>query len=239
MHRADIDLEHNRLILHWIDLLNVSDVERLQAEVTSLLPKLRPGFDCISDTTNMRPVSRHVAEHIERLQALLHKAGMRWVVRIVGKGDGAQRRRNPDGPHGGNGRICDHPRGASEAEALVVLSQPQPVTMSDAGSPAQTAVRADRCGPLCARPRLPRSAWRGTQRPGRRLAACRGHWRHRRPPASRTEAVRVRRQAGSAWRAWCHDRGLVRQRARSAPSRHPSAHWIDADRIRTAPRPCW
>jgi hypothetical protein len=49
MHRADIDLEHNRLILHWIDSLNVSDVERLQAEVTSLLPKLRPGFDCISD----------------------------------------------------------------------------------------------------------------------------------------------------------------------------------------------
>ena len=131
MHRADIDLEHNRLILHWIDSLNVSDVERLQAEVTSLLPKLRPGFDCISDTTNMRPVSRHVAEHIERLQALLHKAGMRWVVRTVGKGDGAQRAATQmDRTAETAGYATIHV--ASEAEALVVLSQPQPVTMSDA-----------------------------------------------------------------------------------------------------------
>ena len=113
-------------------MLNVSDVERLQAEVTSLLPKLRPGFDCISsDTTNMRPVSRHVAEHIERLQALLHKAGMRWVVRIVGKGDGAQRAEiQTDRTAETAGYATIHV--SSEAEALVVLSQPQPVATSDA-----------------------------------------------------------------------------------------------------------
>lgn len=89
MHRAKIDQEHNRLILHWIDSLSISDVDQLQAEVMSLLPQLKPGFDCISDIANMRPASKHVMEHVEHLQETLHKAGMRRVVRIVGKGGAA------------------------------------------------------------------------------------------------------------------------------------------------------
>jgi hypothetical protein len=89
MHRAEIDQDHNRLILRWIDSLSISDVDQLQAEVMSLLPQLKPGFDCISDIANMRPASRHVMEHVEHLQAALHKAGMRRVVRIVGKGGAA------------------------------------------------------------------------------------------------------------------------------------------------------
>ena len=89
MHRAEIDQEHNRLILRWVDSLNTSEVDRLQAEITSLLPQLRPGFDCISDIANMRPSSQHIAERIEKLQEFLHGAGMRRVVRIIGKGGGA------------------------------------------------------------------------------------------------------------------------------------------------------
>jgi hypothetical protein len=89
MHRAEIDQEHNRLILRWVDSLNLSEIDQLQTEIASLLPRLRPGFDCISDIANMRPASRHVAEHIEKLQEFLHKAGMGRVVRIVGKGGGA------------------------------------------------------------------------------------------------------------------------------------------------------
>ena len=89
MHRAEIDREHNRLILRWVDSFNISEVDRLQAEVASMLPNLQPGFDCISDIANMRPSSRHVSERIEKFQEFLHKAGMRRVVRIVGKGGGA------------------------------------------------------------------------------------------------------------------------------------------------------
>ena len=89
MHRAQIDREHNRLILYWIDSLSVSDVDQLHAEVMSLLPQLKPGFDCISDISNMRPGSKHVMEHIEHLQEALHKAGMNRVVRVVGKGGAA------------------------------------------------------------------------------------------------------------------------------------------------------
>ena len=89
MHRADIDQEHNRLILRWVDSLNVTEVDRLQAEIASLLPRLRRGFDCISDIANMRPSSHHVAERIEMLQEFLHGAGMRRVVRIVGEAGGA------------------------------------------------------------------------------------------------------------------------------------------------------
>jgi hypothetical protein len=89
MHRVEIDPQHNRLILRWVDSLNLSEVDRLQGQVATLLPQLRPGFDCISDIANMRPTSQHVAERIERLQAFLHDAGMRRVVRIVGKGNGA------------------------------------------------------------------------------------------------------------------------------------------------------
>ncbi len=90
MHRAEIDQEHNRLILRWVDSLNVSDIDRLQAEVTTMLSNLKPGFDCISDIANMRPSSWHVSERIEKFQEFLHKAGMRRVVRIVGKGGGAR-----------------------------------------------------------------------------------------------------------------------------------------------------
>ena len=90
MHSAEIDQEQNRLILRWVDSLSVSEVDRLQGEVTVLLPKLRRGFDCISDIANMRPTSQHIAERIEKLQAFLHESGMRRVVRIVGKGGGAR-----------------------------------------------------------------------------------------------------------------------------------------------------
>jgi len=89
MHRAEIDQEHNRLILRWVDSLNVSEIDQLQSEIELLLPKLRPGFDCISDIANMRPSTQHVADHIEKLQAFLHQSGMRRVVRIVGRGGGA------------------------------------------------------------------------------------------------------------------------------------------------------
>jgi hypothetical protein len=89
MHRAEIDPEHNRLILRWVDSLNATEVDRLQAEIAALLPKLRPGFDCISDIANMRPSSHHIAEKIEKLQEFLHGSGMRRVVRIVGKSGGA------------------------------------------------------------------------------------------------------------------------------------------------------
>jgi len=89
MHRAEIDQEHNRLILRWVDSLNLSEIDQLQSEIALLLPKMKPGFDCISDISNMRPTSWHVAEHIEKLQEFLHKGGMRHVVRIVGKGGGA------------------------------------------------------------------------------------------------------------------------------------------------------
>ena len=106
MHRAEIDQEHNRLILRWIDSLNLTEIDQLQTEVASLLPKLQPGFDCISDIANMRPASQHVAERIERLQAFLHQAGMRRVVRIVSKGGGGGLYNDSRGYRGGGaGRI--------------------------------------------------------------------------------------------------------------------------------------
>jgi hypothetical protein len=90
MHRAEIDPQHNRLILRWVDSLSVSEVDRLQSEIAMLLPKLRPGFDCISDIADMQPTSHRIAERIEKLQEYLHSSGMRRVVRIVGKGGGAR-----------------------------------------------------------------------------------------------------------------------------------------------------
>src|SRR4051812_660461 len=61
MHRAEIDQEHNRLILRWVDSLSLSEIDQLQSEIALLLPRLKPDFDCISDISNMRPASRHVA----------------------------------------------------------------------------------------------------------------------------------------------------------------------------------
>jgi hypothetical protein len=122
MHRAEIDQEHNRLILRWVDSLNIPEIDQLQTEIKSLLPQLRPGFDCISDIANMRPTSRHVAEHIERLQAFLHQAGMRRVVRIVGKsGGGHLASVQMDRTASAAGYTTIHVD--TEAEALVALSR--------------------------------------------------------------------------------------------------------------------
>jgi Tfp pilus assembly PilM family ATPase len=122
MHRAEIDQEHNRLILRWVDSFSVSEVDRLQAEVASLLPALRPGFDCISDIANMRPASQHVADRIEKLQAFLHESGMRRVVRIVGRGGGARiasTQMDRTAEHAGYSTTHVD----TEAEALVALSK--------------------------------------------------------------------------------------------------------------------
>ena len=121
MHRAEIDQEHNRLILRWVDSLNLTEIDQLQAEVALLLPDLRPGFDCISDIANMRPSSRHVAEHIEKLQAFLHQAGMRRVVRIVGKG-GAAHIASEQMDRTAAAAGYQTVRVDTEAEALAVLS---------------------------------------------------------------------------------------------------------------------
>ncbi len=85
MHRAEVDPEHNRLILRWVNSLSLSEVDLLQAEVTTLLPKLRPGFDCLSDTANMRPTSRHISERIEKLQAFLHGSGMGVLCALLAR----------------------------------------------------------------------------------------------------------------------------------------------------------
>jgi len=131
MHRAEIDPEHNRLILRWVDSLGVTEVDRLQAEIDTLLPRLRPGFDCISDIANMRPTSQHVAERIEKLQAFLHESGMRRVVRIVGKGGGARiASTQMDRTAEQAGYATIHVD--TEAEALVALSK-KPTTASSSG----------------------------------------------------------------------------------------------------------
>jgi len=122
MHRAEIDQEHNRLILRWVDSLNVSEIDQLQSEIELLLPKLRPGFDCISDIANMRPSTQHVADHIEKLQAFLHRSGMRRVVRIVGRGGGAHiASAQMDRTAAAAGYTTIHVD--TEAEALVALSK--------------------------------------------------------------------------------------------------------------------
>ena len=122
MHRAEIDQEHNRLILRWVDSLNLTEIDQLQAEIEALLPRLRPGFDCISDIANMRPSTQHVADHIEKLQAFLHQAGMRRVVRIVGKGGGAHiASAQMDRTAAAAGYTTIHVD--TEAEALAALSQ--------------------------------------------------------------------------------------------------------------------
>jgi hypothetical protein len=122
MHRAEIDQEHNRLILRWVDSLTIPEIDQLQTEIKSLLPQLRPGFDCISDIANMRPTSLHVAEHIERLQAFLHQAGMRRVVRIVGKsGGGHVASVQMDRTAAAAGYTTIHVD--TEAEALIALSR--------------------------------------------------------------------------------------------------------------------
>ena len=126
MHRAEVDQEHSRLILRWVDSLSISEVDQLQAEVEFMLPQLQPGFDCISDIANMRPTSRHVTEHIERLQEFLHKAGMGRVVRIVGRGGGghlASDQMDRTAAEAGYDTI----HVGTEAEARVVLGKRAPV----------------------------------------------------------------------------------------------------------------
>lgn len=75
MHRGEIDQEHNRLFLRWIDSLNLTGIDQLQTEVSLLPPKLQPGFDCIGDIANMRRVVRIGAKVAVRIE---HRS--RWTA---------------------------------------------------------------------------------------------------------------------------------------------------------------
>ena len=82
MHRAEIDQEHNRLILRWVDSLNTSEVDRLQAEFAAVAAM--PDIQALMIRLGLIPVvslppaelQKFLASEIDRWGGIIERAGV-------------------------------------------------------------------------------------------------------------------------------------------------------------------
>jgi hypothetical protein len=69
--------------------IDAERAEALLAQVERVLPRLRPGFDVISDVSGLGTVTAAAHPMLRRAAAELVEAGMRQMVRVVGASGGA------------------------------------------------------------------------------------------------------------------------------------------------------
>jgi len=69
--------------------IDAERAEALLAQVERVLPRLRPGFDVISDVSSLGAVTAAAHPMLRRAAAELVEAGMRQMIRVVGASGGA------------------------------------------------------------------------------------------------------------------------------------------------------
>jgi len=118
MHHIEVDPGKNRLLIRIWGSAGVEDVRRAEANLTAALTKLRPGFDCISNISEMKPAAPEVAEEVTRVQAMVIKAGLGRAVRVVGSKLAAMQYARTAGSAGSKA-----PEVATESEAHALLDR--------------------------------------------------------------------------------------------------------------------
>jgi hypothetical protein len=84
---ADIraDSLKNRLYLRLAGMMSDADAKLVAEKILSELPKLKPGFAVINDISELKPASEAASEQLKRAQAASVKAGIKRVIRVMGK----------------------------------------------------------------------------------------------------------------------------------------------------------
>lgn len=75
----------NRLHLLLAGHLEEAEIQAATDAVVADLPRLRPGFDVVSDITGLEPLEEYALVHIRRIHQAIVQKGCRRVVRVVGK----------------------------------------------------------------------------------------------------------------------------------------------------------
>ena len=75
----------NRLYLRLAGMMSDEDARKVAEKILAELPKLRPGFAVVNDISELKPASEVATEHLKRAQAASAKAGVKRVVRVMGK----------------------------------------------------------------------------------------------------------------------------------------------------------
>jgi hypothetical protein len=84
---ADIraDTLKNRLYLRLAGSMSDEDAKKVAERILAELPKLKPGFAVINDISELKPASEAASEQLKRAQAASAKAGLKRVIRVMGK----------------------------------------------------------------------------------------------------------------------------------------------------------
>ena len=84
---ADIraDALKNRLYLRLAGMMSDEDAKKVADKILAELSKLKPGFAVINDISELKPASEAASEQLRRAQAASVKAGIKRVIRVMGK----------------------------------------------------------------------------------------------------------------------------------------------------------
>jgi hypothetical protein len=85
MHQVRVDIEKNRLYIILGGTPTDEEARQTVREVMDAVDKLKSGFDVINDVSALQPLTPEGSEQIIRAQQYIQKAGVRRVVRVVGK----------------------------------------------------------------------------------------------------------------------------------------------------------
>lgn len=79
------DVGRNRLVIELAGLVGLEHLAPAEAQLKAALPRLTSPFDVLSDVRRLEGIQSDAMPHLQALGEVMRKAGVRRVVRVVGK----------------------------------------------------------------------------------------------------------------------------------------------------------
>lgn len=84
MYEFKADLDHNRLYTALKGRMTAEEARQAAARIIEEMEKLFPGFDIITDISELEPATKNEAEILSEVHKILLEHGVGRIVRIVG-----------------------------------------------------------------------------------------------------------------------------------------------------------
>jgi len=75
----------NRLYLKLSGMMSDDDAKKVHDTILAEIRKLKPGWAVINDISELKPTSEKASEYLRAAQQASTKAGVKRIVRVVGK----------------------------------------------------------------------------------------------------------------------------------------------------------
>jgi hypothetical protein len=79
------NLAKNRLYLKLVGAMSDDDAKKVHDAILAEIQKLKPGWAVVNDISELKPASEKASEWLKAAQAASARAGVKRVVRVVGK----------------------------------------------------------------------------------------------------------------------------------------------------------